>query len=255
MEEIALANKSTLDGVIYLFSFLGFALLPAGLGRKIWWVVLWFFLLNVVFLLGIWDIPVWQNGMLFTALTLWPALLFLFLLGRRQILAIPLKEFLLFNLFRVMGVHFILAIVGGYAPQTYALEVGFSEILTGLSGLALLTFYRPQKNGYLLLLLFWNGYGVTSVSTALFKTFFANPYLRLNFYTPEIYHYLSGFPQNWVHFFWFPLALAMHLALFYRILAEQLLRRDGLSGPGETRRHSKNKVSDPEPKGINHARD
>ncbi len=225
MEDFSLADKRVLDGVVFLFSFIGFALLPAGLGRKIWWVLLWFFLLNIVFLLGIWDLPIWSNGILFTALTLWPAILFLFLLGRRQILTIPLKEYLLFNVFRLMGLHFILAILGGYAPQEYALEVGFSEMLTGLAALMLVVFYYPEKKGYLLLVLFWNGYGLTSVGTALYKTFSANPYLRLNQHTPEIYHYLSVFPQNWVHFFWFPLVLAFHLALFYRIIAGQFRLR------------------------------
>jgi hypothetical protein len=223
LSDIDRADKLIVDLVIYLFSIAAFAAMPAHFGRKVWILVGWFLVLNVAFLMDFVDALDWQGPALFILLGQVPWFLFVLdlifkgkLSGR--VLNVPMREILAWQITRIMGIHFVLAIYGGYAPDEFALQVGFSEMVTGLGALALYIFYRPEKGWYRTLLIFWNTYGMVSVLSAEIKNFLSNPHIPFSHFSREIFQYMASYPQNWVYCFWFPIAIGMHTAVFYKMI-------------------------------------
>ena len=223
LESIDWSNKLLSDLAIYLFSVLGFAILPTHLGRKLWMLLAWFLLLNIGFLLGLPHSPDWQRPFLFIVLGQLPWVLIVFDLvfgGKfsRMLVDVPMRELVLWQLVRLMGMHFVLAVYGGHVPLDFAKQVGFSELITALAAIPLYIFYRPDRGWlYNILLIFWNAYGMTSVVVADFRTVMSNPHLPFASYSREIFQYMTAYPQNWVYCFWFPIAIGMHAAVFYKM--------------------------------------
>lgn len=227
--DINWADKLVPDLALYGFSLLGFAFLPAHFGRKVWLMVAWFISVNALFLFSRAGYLDWQSPYLFSALGQVPWILIVldFLFGGRlsvRIPPIPMREFLLWQTTRLMGVHYVLAIHGGYAPKGFALEAGFSELITGLGALALWAFHRPERGWYRTLLIFWNTYGITSALVTSYRVFMSNPDIPFAKYSREIFQYMTDYPQNWVYCFWLPLAIGMHAAVFHKMYKERNLR-------------------------------
>jgi hypothetical protein len=225
--DIEWADKAVPDAAIYVFSLLGFALFPAHLGRKVWALVAWFVAVNVAVTLGHWWEPLdWQRPWLFAALGQLPWILFVLdLLFRDRlsgpVAAIPMNELLLWHAARLMGVHFIVGIYGGYAPQGFSLEAGFSEIITALGALLLWLIYSPDRGWFRTLLIFWNTYGLTSALVTDYRIFLSNPNLGFARYSREIFQYMTGYPQSWMYCFWLPIAIGMHAAIFYKMYVDR----------------------------------
>ncbi len=220
--DIDRADKLIPDGVVYVSSVLAFTFLPAHLGRKIWWFVGWFLFLNLSFLLDLWNFLDWRGPFLFIAIGQAPWVLIMLDLVFKgklspKIAAIPMRELLLWQVTRLMGLHFALAIYGGYAPEEFSLQVGFSEVITGLGALALYLGFRPNKGWYRTLLVFWNTYGLTSMLTAEFRTVLANPNIPKAHFSREIFQYMTAYPQNWCYAFWFPIAIGIHCAIYFKM--------------------------------------
>ncbi len=220
--EIVLTDKIVLDLWIYGFSFLAFAFLPKQLGKYIWWALAWFCLLNILLIMQLPWLTPWTSTVIFFLFSQLPWIVFLGSLRfpksvTRKCIELPMRQILFWHITRLMGFHFAAALWGGYVHEEFGLGVGLSETLTGLGALILLAFYRPEQNFFRLLLLFWNTYGLTSVISALYKGFFSNPNLPMNMYSREIFRYICDFPQAWDYFFWFPMAVIFHLALFFKL--------------------------------------
>lgn len=222
LADIDRADKLVPDLVLYGFSILSFAFLPAHFGRKVWLLVAWFLGVNVAFLLGFWEFLDWEGPAFFILTGQLPWILFiadLLFKGKLapKVAAIPMRELLLWQITRLMGLHFILAIYGGWAPEEFGLQAGFSEIITGLGALGLWIWYKPDRGWYRTLLIFWNTYGLTSVLSAEVKILLSNPHLPFSHYSREIFQYMATYPQNWAYCFWFPVAIGMHAAIFYKM--------------------------------------
>jgi hypothetical protein len=222
LESIDWSDKFPSDLVLYISSVLGFVLLPAHLGRRVWALLAWFLFVNVAFLIGLPYTPNWQRPYLFVLIGQVPWILFLadlFFRGRisRVLAEIPLRELVLWQAVRLMGIHFVLGAIGRHVPQEFALQIGFSEIITGLGALGLYALYRPQSGWYRTLLIFWNTYGLTSVLAAEYRTILSNPHLPVARYSQEIFQYMAAYPQNWLYCFWYPIAIGMHASVFYKL--------------------------------------
>jgi hypothetical protein len=222
LADIDRADKLVPDLVLYGFSVLSFALLPAHFGRKVWLLVAWFIVINVAFLLGFWEALDWQGPAFFILCGQVPWILFvadLLFKGKLspKVAAIPMRELLQWQITRLMGIHFVLAIYGGWSPEEFGLQAGFSEVITGTGALLLWIFYKPEKGWYRTLLIFWNTYGLTSVLSAEVKVVLSNPHFPFNHYSREIFAYMAAYPQNWAYCFWFPVAIGMHAAIFYKM--------------------------------------
>lgn len=227
--DITWADKLIPDLVLYLFSLIGFMLLPAHFGRKIWLLVGWFVGVNILFILSRAGYLDWQSPWLFSALGQVPWILFVLDLlfhGRLsdKVASIPMRELLLWQVTRLMGLHYVFAIYGGYAPRSFALEAGFSEIITGLGALALWALHRPDRGWYRTMLIFWNTYGLTSAMVTGYRVFLSNPDVPFAKYSREIFQYMTDYPQNWVYCYWLPVSIGMHAAIFYKMYRERNLR-------------------------------
>jgi hypothetical protein len=228
--DIDWADKLVPDLVLYAFSLLGFALLPAHFGRKVWILVAWFVAVNALFLLARAGYLDWRSPFLFSALGQIPWILFaldLLCNGRLSVrlARIPMREIVLWQITRLMGVHYVMAIVGGYAPRAFALEAGFSEIITGLGALALYLLHRPERGWYRTMLIFWNTYGLTSAVVTAWRVLLSNPDIPFARYSREVFLFMTDYPQNWVYCYWLPLSIGMHAAVFYKMYKERS-RRD-----------------------------
>jgi len=222
LSDIDRADKIVPDLVIYGSSLFCFAFMPAHFGRKIWWLIAWFLFMNLAFLLGLWDFLHWERPALFIAFGQLPWILVvadLLFKGRLspKVAAIPMRELLLWQTTRLMGVHFLLAIYGGYAPDDFAAPVGLSEVLTGLGAAALYIRYKPESGLYRTMLIFWNTYGLTSMLSTEYRIFMSNPNLPFARNSSEIFQYMTSYPQNWCYCFWFPIAIGMHAAVYYKL--------------------------------------
>jgi hypothetical protein len=106
----------------------------------------------------------------------------------------------------------------------FALEAGFSEIITGLGALGLYLLYRPERGWYRTLLIFWNTYGLTSAVVTAWRVLMSNPDIPHARYSREVFQYMTDYPQNWVYCFWLPMSIGMHAAVFYKMYHERSRR-------------------------------
>ena len=238
LSDISRADKIVPDLAIYGSSLLAFVFMPAHFGRKVWWLVAWFLFLNLAFLLNLWGFLDWERPGLFIAIGQLPWVLIvadLIFKGRLspKIAAVPMKELLLWQTTRLMGVHFLLAIYGGYAPPEFGAAVGFSEVVTGVGAIFLYANYRPENGMYRTMLIFWNTYGLTSMLSTEYRIFRSNPHLPFANYSSEIFQYVTTYPQNWGYCFWFPLAIGIHAAIFYKMYLARNIPKE--TGWGATR--------------------
>jgi hypothetical protein len=226
---ISWTGKLIPDLVLYAFSLMGFVFLPAHFGRKIWLVVGWFVGINILFIAAKAGYLEWQSPWLFSALGMVPWILVVFdLIFDGQIglrlRRVPMEELILWQVTRLMGIHYVVAILGNYAPRGFALEAGFSEVLTGVGALVLYISYTPGSGLYRTLLIFWNTYGLTSALVTGYRVFLSNPDVPFARYSREIFQYMTDYPQNWVYCFWLPLSIGMHAAVFHKIYKERPAR-------------------------------
>ncbi len=215
-------DKLFLDLLIYFFSYLSLTLIPNFFGRKIWWVVAWFIAVNFIFLLGF--IPGFNlgNPLLFLALGQLPWVLIvadLIFSGKlsSKIGEIPVHEILLWQITRLMGLHFILGIFGGHVSAEFAAPLGMSEVLTGIGAVILFFGFNPEKNWHKTVLIFWNTYGLTSVLSGEYHIVVSNPSFGFSRSSNEVFQYITAYPQNWQYCFWFPIAICLHATIFYKI--------------------------------------
>lgn len=215
-------RKIVPDLIIYMGSFFCLAFIPSSFSKKVWAVLAWFAVVNLVFLLDVGNIINWRNPILFLTLGHAPWILvvldFLFK-GKLspKVLAMPMRSLILWQTTRVMSVHLVFTIFGGLAPVTFAAPVALSEILTGLGAILLYFKFNPDSINYRRVLLFWNTYGLISVLSAEYRIFFANPQLRFFSGDAEVLTYFTSYPQAWCYCFWFPIAIGMHAALYYKL--------------------------------------
>ena len=213
--------------VFILSSVVAFAWLPAGLGKWLWGLIVWFVVLNVVFLLpvGFWTPQ--ENPWIFLLLChgFWLAILADFIFKGKLgpvIQALPYRQILLFEVSRLMAFHFLLAARSGDAPLEFAVEAALGEILTGTCALVLYTLGKNPGVGFRMGLLVWNTYGLSSLVAIYFKLHFSNPFLERARFTREIFQFMTESPEAWMPFFWMPLGIAIHLSIYYKLVQERL---------------------------------
>jgi hypothetical protein len=224
---------------LFGWSLLGLWLVPATLGRAAWIFPAWFAIAGV-FVIAAPDgmhpgehFLVWLVGSQAPWVLLIPDLL---ARGRaaRLLEAVPLRALLAWSLVHFMGVRHLLGALQGDLPAGFALETAAGETLSGLGALLLWLVYRPEKRWFRFLALFWNAHAlVTSLalSARLLRTHTGLPVWGAP--SLEIHGYFASWPGSMETFFWIPLAIGLHLAIFYKLL----YNRDSMSParfPGET---------------------
>lgn len=212
---------------IFAFSLIGFAWLPASLGRWLWFLVIYFVGLNGFFLLQEHPYLPSENLAVFLLFSHGPwlaVLADLLVRGRLARLAdnMPYRQLLLFEATRLIGLHYIGAGRDGELPLEFAAEACLGETLSAICALILYWAAKNPGSGFRMGLLVWNTYGLASLISLQYKLFYSNPFIAEPRYSREIFQYMTDYPQAWLTFFWMPLTLATHLILFYKMLRERL---------------------------------
>ncbi len=216
---LALAARS--DVLLFFPSLLGFILFPRSLGTKAWLALAWFVGVSLLVLAELWKPGIWMNMGLFMVAAQAPWVIGLIALvshrgDARELEPLYLRAFLLWNSWRIMGLHFLPAALLGIAPLEYGIELGISELLVGLGAFLLFVFFKPHSRGFQVGVAFWNAFGLISMVLGLSKVILSHPASSIRLYSSDIFHYMVSYPQAWMTFFWFPLALLAHCLYFAR---------------------------------------
>jgi hypothetical protein len=213
--------------VIFLcaFSLLGFFLAPGGLGRHAWLLLGWFTGVNLLLLFAPESLQPRENLWIYIVLSQAPWFLFcldLLFRGRvgRIVSQAPLRPWIAWPLFRLMSIGGVFAMYAGDLPFEFALRTAFSDAVTALGALALWAAYRPRNLWYRGVLLFWNAYGLIAAVAASAQLLWAHPDNPLGRPSLDIHGYFSGFPMEWIPFFWMPLAICIHAAIFFKLYSD-----------------------------------
>ncbi len=217
-------DKLFRDALIYAFSLAGFFAVPATFGRWRWFFPGWFAALNLFLLFAPASFHPRDNPVTYLALVHLPWILFCLSLAagrfREEMIRTPLRSFLPWTAFRFTGAAYMLAGVAGDLPPRFGAEMAAGEVLTALGAVALWAAYRPDDFWYRGLLLFWNAYGLTAALASGVRMALANPELPFLRLPGSIHLYFMGFPQAWLPFFWAPLSIAVHMAVFFKLYLE-----------------------------------
>ena len=215
------------DIILFAFSLLGLFLVPAGLGRAAWVLPAGLAGVGLYVLFAPASLHPHDNPWVHVLLSQGPWMLLVLDLAcrgniSRLLDSVSLRALLAFSLFRLMGVRLVFsALTGDLAPE-FALEAVTGELLAALGALVLWAFYHPQSRWYRGVLIFWNTYALV-VSLALnFRILRAdgNIPFTVGYASREIHRYFATWPNALDAFFWIPLGIGVHAAIFHTLIRE-----------------------------------
>lgn len=224
--------------ILLTFTLLGLALVPGRFGNGCWALLAWF--AGVSFWILALPEPQSPAGNPWIALVLGQAPWILLAAdlvfsgkAARLVRTTPLRDFLEWSVYRLMGTHYAFAIFGASVPPQFGLESAFGESFTAVGALVLWLAYRPGQRWFTMALLFWNAYGLSSAMALNIRLVLSQPLDFLDALPRDIARYSFGFPQAWMSLFWLPISIGIHLCVFYKLYAERVLEPIS-SDSGET---------------------
>jgi hypothetical protein len=209
---------------LFFGSFLGLWLVPAALGRAVWIFPAAFATLGIFLLAAPATLHPAHNVWTWLLLSQAPWLLLVpDLLARGQVAraldSVPLRALLAWSLLHLIGVRHVFSALHGSLSPEVALGIAAGELITVAGALFLWLAYRPEKTWFRIVALFWNTHALFTsldLSTRLARahaglTVWSDP-------SPEIHLYFATWPGSLEAFFWIPLAIGLHAAVFYKLL-------------------------------------
>jgi hypothetical protein len=215
--------------LLFAFSLLGLFLVPAALGRSVWVVPGAFAAVALFVLFAPPGLHPQTNPWIYLLLLQGPwVLLAVDLLARgaiaRKLDAVPVRALLAFALFRFMGLRYVLSALTGDLDGSFALEAAAGEFFAALGALILWATWpthRPPGRWYRGILVFWNTYALMTSLGLNFRILHSNPGLPWGANpSRELHTYFVTWPNALDAFFWIPLAIGVHGAVFYRLFRE-----------------------------------
>ncbi len=205
-------------------SVVALALVPTAFATRAWIFPAWFAGIGVYLLVApaalhpAWNVWVWLLLSQGPWIALVPDLLSR---GRaaRSLDAVPLRSLLAFSLLHLLGARHVFSALSGDLPPDFALEIASGETLTAFGAGILWLFCRPEKLWFRLLAMFWNAQALTGSlvwSWALLRAHTGLPVVGVP--SPDLHAYFGGWPGGLEAFFWIPLAVCLHAAVFYKLL-------------------------------------
>ena len=206
---------------------------PAGERRRAVWgasalLVAWFFVALLLSSLGFYRgaslrTPTIQYGLFIPIVAgialfrWWPSL-------RRIVESVPQRWIVSIQIYRVLGLIFLVLYAGGRLPGAFALPAGIGDAITGLLAPVIGTAYalRPRESAGRLRA--WNLFGISDLIVAVTTAFLTSPspLQMLAFDRPN--DLISAFPLAMIPVFLVPLAVLLHLASLAK-LGNNLLRK------------------------------
>ncbi len=210
---------------LFLFSLLGLCLVPAAVGRATWLFPAAFGGLAAFLLLAPPSLHPFLNPWTFVLLLQGAWILFaldLFTRGRvaTALDAVPVRALVALSLFRFMGLRHVQAALGGDLPPEFALTLATGELFTASGALLLWIVWRPESGWHRVALVIWNAWGLMTALGVAFRLLRSAPALSfLPFTEPSFaaHAYFTQWPNALEAFFWIPLAVCLHLAVFYSL--------------------------------------
>jgi hypothetical protein len=212
---------------LYAFSLIGLLLVPAALGRVVWIFPAGFAVVGLFLLAAPSALHPEQNAWTWLLLSQAPWLLLvpdLLARGRvaRLLDVVPLRALLAWSLLHFMGVrHAVAALSGDLAPG-FAVDIAAGETVTGIGAAFLWMLCRSEKIRFSfwfrMVLIFWNTHALftsLALSTRLLRAHGVLP--AWGDPSPEIHAHFAAWPNSLETFFWIPLAIGLHAAIFYKL--------------------------------------
>jgi hypothetical protein len=135
------------------------------------------------------------------------------------VLAAPAPLLIGINVVRVLGVSFVLLYAENRLPAPFAPLAGWGDIFIGLTALPVAWMVSRQTPGWRTVALAWNALGVLDLVTAIGfgVTSAEGSPIRLIFTEPSTL-IMSSLPWVLIPAFLVPLLMAIHLAMFQRLV-------------------------------------
>jgi hypothetical protein len=170
-------------------------------------------------------IPTIQYGLLIPIVTgvalywRWPAL-------KRIVESVPQRWIVSIQVYRVLGLIFLVLYAAGRLPGDFALPAGVGDVIVGLLAPVVATAFERGSPGSAGLLRAWNLLGIADLAVAVTTGFLTSPseLQMLAFDRPN--QLISAFPLVMVPVFLVPLAVLLHLASLQKLRASAASRTE-----------------------------
>ena len=138
---------------------------------------------------------------------------------RRAIEAVPQSWIVGVQLYRVLGVIFLVLYASGKIPGAFALPAGIGDVLTGLLAPIVALGYARGRPGAERRVLAWNLFGLLDLVVAVTTGFLTSPspFQLLSLEAPNVL--ISAFPLVMVPAFAVPLSVLLHFASLAKLRA------------------------------------
>jgi hypothetical protein len=138
---------------------------------------------------------------------------------RRTIEAVPQSWIVGVQLYRVLGVIFLVLYASGKIPGAFALPAGIGDVLTGLLAPIVALGYARGRSAAERRVLAWNVFGLLDLVVAVTTGFLTSPspFQLLSLDAPN--QLISAFPLVMVPAFAVPLSVLLHLASLAKLRA------------------------------------
>jgi hypothetical protein len=199
-------------------------LVPAAFGRAAWLFPAWFGVLGLYLLVAPAALHPAINPWIWLLLSQgpWVALIpDLFAHGRAAIVldSVPLRSLLAWSLLHLLAARHVWSAFTGELPPEFALEIASGETLTAIGGILLWLFCRPASLWFRFFALFWNAQALVGSLMWSLRLLRAHPgWTHWGNPEPDLYGFFRTGTGALEAFFWIPLAVGLHAALFYKLL-------------------------------------
>jgi hypothetical protein len=132
--------------------------------------------------------------------------------AKRVIDAVPQAWLVGIQLYRALGVIFLILYASGWLPGLFAWPAGVGDILVGVLALVVATAYArdPNQNGDMIFA--WNWFGILDLVIAVGAGFITSPSLVQPFVVEPANLLISAFPLVLIPTFLVPLSIILHIA-------------------------------------------
>ena len=147
----------------------------------------------------------------------------------RRIIAAASQRFLVgIQLYRVLGIIFLVLFAGGAMPGVFALPAGAGDVAVGLAAPAVAFAFARGLRGSAGLARAWNLFGLADLIVAVTTGFLSSPspIQKLAFDNPNIL--ITAFPLVMIPVFLVPLAILLHVASLTKLGRTQPSRHESI---------------------------
>ncbi len=140
----------------------------------------------------------------------WPAL-------KRIVELLPQKWMVGIQLYRALGVIFLVLYAAGRLPGAFALPAGIGDVMVGLLAPAVGIAYARGSHGSAGLLRAWNLFGIADLVVAVGTGFLTSPSQLQMLALDKPNQLIDAFPLALIPVFLAPLSILLHLASLHRL--------------------------------------